>query len=70
MGSNEWEDSLLFRDYLRPHSDAAAQYQQLKRELATKHLFNPAYVDAKAPFIEDVIEKATTWRNSVPEATA
>ena len=33
--------------------------------LAMKHLFNPAYVDAKAPFIDDVIEKATVNRVSL-----
>ncbi len=39
-GSDAWEENLLLRDYLRAHPDVAHQYQQVKRELAAKHLFN------------------------------
>jgi GrpB-like predicted nucleotidyltransferase (UPF0157 family) len=58
----DWERPLLFRDYLRAHPEVATQYQALKQAVAVDHPFNPAYVRAKAPFIEDVLEKARRWR--------
>lgn len=54
-----WEVQLLFRDYLRAHAGAAAEYAKLKRELAAAH--GPdrrAYTEAKTDFIESIIEQA------------
>lgn len=57
--SDFWREHLLFRDYLRQHTDAAQIYGHLKRELALKHKGNrPAYTEAKAGFIKSVLEKA------------
>ncbi|MEH6891470.1 GrpB family protein [Bacillus sp. JJ864] len=62
-GSGEWNHNLLFRDYLRNHSNVRQQYEQLKKELANKHRFDRvAYTNAKAPFILDIIKKAKKER--------
>ena len=59
--SEFWERHLLFRDYLRTHTDVAQQYFQLKKELATKYgLDREAYAEAKTPFIESVLARAHT----------
>ncbi|PEA55655.1 hypothetical protein CON64_05805 [Bacillus pseudomycoides] len=61
--SEEWNNNLLFRDYLRNHPNARLQYEQLKKELANKHRFDRvAYTNAKAPFILDIIKKAKKER--------
>jgi len=62
--SGSWGEqfSLLFRDYMRTHSEDAAAYGALKYRLAGEHRTNrQAYVDAKAPFIWTVMRAATEW---------
>ena len=50
---------LLFRDYLRTHPDAAAEYEALKRELAAEHADDrEAYTDAKTTFVEAIVARA------------
>ncbi|PEZ50887.1 hypothetical protein CN367_01705 [Priestia megaterium] len=57
--SEEWNNNILFRDYLRKYTDIRDQYNQLKLKLAQKYTFDRgAYTEAKAPFITDVIQKA------------
>ena len=57
--SPELQRHLAFRDYLRAHPDAARQYGELKRELAARHVSDrDAYVDGKAEFIRDILQKA------------
>jgi GrpB-like predicted nucleotidyltransferase (UPF0157 family) len=52
IGSPLWGESLAFRDYLRSHSQIAAEYQDLKRRLAVAHHFDrEAYTEAKGPFV-------------------
>ncbi|MGG0848424.1 GrpB family protein [Peribacillus simplex] len=59
FGSEQWKNQLLFRDYLRTHPDVRKQYQQLKLSLAQKHRADiVGYTEAKAPFIQNVIESA------------
>ena len=59
--SLQWVRPIAFRDYLRAHDDVAAEYLQLKRELALKFRFDrEAYTEAKASFIEAVTQKAMT----------
>lgn len=65
-GSPYWEHDLLFREYLRAHSEAAAAYAKLKRRLAAD--FNAAitptsdvnvgYTDRKTEFVEGIIARA------------
>lgn len=65
-GSAFWIDHLLFRDYLRAHPEAAAEYAGLKREIAarynatlSKHSeINTGYTDHKTEFIESIKTRA------------
>ncbi len=57
--SEFWKVQILFRDYLRMHSDSAQDYFRLKKELAAKYRLNrEAYTDAKTSFIKSTIAKA------------
>jgi len=50
---------LLFRNFLRLHSDDAMEYEKLKRSLAHKFQFQrEAYTVAKIDFITDILHKA------------
>jgi GrpB-like predicted nucleotidyltransferase (UPF0157 family) len=58
--SEQW--ALLFRDYLRAHPDAAAEYAAVKRRLALRFRDDRrAYTDAKGPFLWEVIRRADEW---------
>jgi GrpB-like predicted nucleotidyltransferase (UPF0157 family) len=53
-----WNRHLHFRDYLRSHPDAAADYADVKRELATQFGGNrEAYTEAKTTFIEEILRR-------------
>lgn len=55
VGSPQWIRPIAFRNYLRVHSDVAAEYEALKRRLALEHrLDREAYTVAKRPFIDRV----------------
>ena len=59
VGSDFWNEHLLFRDYLRDHPKAAEEYSRLKRGLATRFRRNRrAYTESKRPFIEAVVGAA------------
>jgi GrpB-like predicted nucleotidyltransferase (UPF0157 family) len=59
LDSPLWSERLAFRDYLRRHPDAAAQYAELKRRLAEEHeLDREAYTDAKGPFVARILNLA------------
>ena len=59
MSSVQWVRPIAFRNYLRAQPNVAAEYEQLKRELALKFRFDrEAYTQAKAPFIETVTQNA------------
>jgi GrpB-like predicted nucleotidyltransferase (UPF0157 family) len=52
-----WE-RLLFRDYLREHSDEAGRYERLKKQLARSFSSDrEAYTLAKADYINSVMQK-------------
>jgi len=54
-----WNVQILFRDYLRTHSDSAKKYFELKKDLAAKYRLNrEAYTEAKTSFIKSTIAKA------------
>ena len=53
-----WE-RLLFRDYLRKHSDEATRYAQLKCRLAQRFSSDrEAYTLGKAEYVEPIMQKA------------
>jgi GrpB-like predicted nucleotidyltransferase (UPF0157 family) len=58
--SEQW--ALLFRDYLRAHRAAAAEYEAVKRRLAVRFRDDRhAYTNAKVPFMWEVIRRADEW---------
>ena len=58
--SEQW--ALLFRDYLRTHPDAAAEYEAVKRRLALRFRDERhGYTNAKVPFLWEVIRRADDW---------
>jgi GrpB-like predicted nucleotidyltransferase (UPF0157 family) len=68
-GGSLWHDNLLFRDYLRSHPDAAREYGALKR--STSLSSGPgSYGDRKAPFIEQVMQRARDWEAGRPPVDA
>ncbi len=59
--SLEWQNTLLFRDYLYQHPDMAAEYARLKTQLALKYPQDrTAYLDGKTEFVQRVIQLART----------
>lgn len=53
-------DCLAFRDHLRHHPDDARRYAEIKQSLAAVHHDDrPAYRAGKAPFIEDIMRRAS-----------
>ena len=59
LRSDFWRSHLLFRDYLRQHSEVAEAYDKLKRQLAQQYKENrEAYTEGKAAFIENVLRMA------------
>jgi len=62
-GGDEERRTLAFRDYLRAHTDAAREYEALKRQLAIRHRgldasSREAYAIAKTAFVERVLALA------------
>jgi GrpB-like predicted nucleotidyltransferase (UPF0157 family) len=55
FGDPEWQRNLRFRDYLRAHPQAAAEYEALKKILADRHRDErEAYTHAKTQFIQGI----------------
>jgi GrpB-like predicted nucleotidyltransferase (UPF0157 family) len=58
-GSAPHVDHIRFRDHLRAHPEAAAEYAALKRQLAREHRTDrDAYTDAKAGFVAAALTRA------------
>ena len=56
--SRLWRDRLAFRNLLRRDSTVAAEYAELKRELAGRYEFDrEAYTEAKGPFVKRVLSR-------------
>ncbi|WP_054027665.1 GrpB family protein [Bacillus sp. FJAT-28004] len=59
LTSDEWNNNLLFRDYLRSHPEKVLEYAKLKKHLASIYQEDRVtYTEMKAPFIQSVIELA------------
>jgi GrpB-like predicted nucleotidyltransferase (UPF0157 family) len=63
-GSFQEQFALLFRDYLRAHPGAAAEYAALKERLAARFARpdeRQRYTDAKGPFMWGLMARADAW---------
>lgn len=62
LGLRNWRYSLLFRDYLREHPEAAEAYARVKCKLA-QYLTDDrdAYSDAKDPVCDLIMIQAEVW---------
>ena len=59
LNSRLWVERLAFRDYLRKEPAVAAEYAEMKVELARRFEFDrEAYTDAKGPFVQRVLALA------------
>jgi len=63
VGSDEEAATLVFRDYLRSHPEAAAEYALLKQALATRFPGHTpesreAYANAKGDFVRRITARA------------
>jgi GrpB-like predicted nucleotidyltransferase (UPF0157 family) len=57
--SIEWQNTILFRDYIRQHLDLAEEYAQLKQQLAQQYPQDrEAYLNGKTAFVEKVLQLA------------
>jgi len=58
-GSDCHREQIAFRDFLRANSDAAAEYAQRKRELASKYPDDrESYTDGKSAFVRRILDRA------------
>ncbi|MHB0874462.1 MAG: GrpB family protein [Anaerolineae bacterium] len=58
-GGEFWRRHLAFRDYLRAHPEASAEYDRLKRELAARFgRDRDGYTNAKSDFVKDIERRA------------
>jgi GrpB-like predicted nucleotidyltransferase (UPF0157 family) len=63
-----WEALLVFRDYLRAHSEVARAYADIKRALAASSKDDvKAYRNGKSAFVEATTAKARKWRADAGE---
>jgi len=63
--SAEWENHLLFRDYLRAHPQDAQAYQALKEELMARYPRDRgAYTEGKGAFVARILVQARLWQAS------
>jgi len=57
--SDFWRRHMLFRDYLRAHTEVARHYETLKKDLAARYgADREGYTDAKTSFIESALADA------------
>lgn len=59
LNSKRYQDTIIFRDYLKDNIDTLKAYEKLKKDLANKYSNNrKMYTTSKNEFIQKVIEKA------------
>lgn len=63
VGEGQWQDQLDFRDYLREHPDARAEYAALKRALRRRYRFDPQeFSNQKSEFVAEILAVARSSR--------
>lgn len=71
LDSCDWQNQVLFRDYLIQRAGLAEEYAALKAQLAQRYSTDrEAYLDGKAPFIERVLRLARPAVYEIRQATA
>lgn len=61
--SPELHRHLVFRNYLRAHSDEAARYAAVKEKAAQKYEYDiEAYIAEKSPLIKELEQRAMQWK--------
>jgi GrpB-like predicted nucleotidyltransferase (UPF0157 family) len=60
-GGTEWQNKLIFRDYLRANPDAAKRYASLKNELITERSSSALYALGKRKHIVELLAQAKIW---------
>ncbi|HZG13781.1 MAG TPA: GrpB family protein [Candidatus Bathyarchaeia archaeon] len=61
--SEQWENNLLIRDYLREHREAAQKYSEKKLITLKKGTTTLlAYSDEKADYVVSLLEQAKKWK--------
>jgi GrpB-like predicted nucleotidyltransferase (UPF0157 family) len=59
VGSINWQNQILFRNYLRMHDEVSDEYAELKKSLAQEfEKDRELYTAKKAEFILDIITRA------------
>lgn len=59
LGSTNWDNHIIFRDYLLAHPDVAKEYEQIKLKFQQEFANDrKGYVNAKIEFVQSVIQKA------------
>ena len=54
-----WDNYIMFRDYMNSHPEKAAEYEKLKKQLASSFPDDRrAYTEGKAEYIEKIITEA------------
>jgi GrpB-like predicted nucleotidyltransferase (UPF0157 family) len=70
INGQNWENHVLFRDTLIAHPELARDYATLKTALAARFPTDrEAYLEGKAPFIQQVLEAARKERMSIPSSS-
>lgn len=64
-----WRDNLAFRDFLRTHPDAAAEYAAAKRTAAGRESGLRAYSGAKARTVQKLLDRARQWASDTSGST-
>ncbi|MCL4366029.1 GrpB family protein [Patescibacteria group bacterium] len=58
-GSREWDNVIVFRNYLRTHPKEVKKYAEIKKFGTQKNNENrEVYMQIKCPLIDDMVEKA------------
>ncbi len=56
--SPHWREKILFRDYLRAHTEARLEYEALKKHLAQRYTYDrEQYTSAKTEFINKILRQ-------------
>ena len=59
INSKRYQDTIIFRDYIRNHIKALKEYENLKKDLAKKYENDrKTYTSSKNEFIKNIIELA------------